>query len=101
MAPDKRPCPFCGSAERRDAFATGRKSPHRWLCGTIGPDDAGDYFTSVKCDTTVFRNEFLRCHDLLRRVITSPVALLSDKCVTIEVPASLYDEIAKEVSGEK
>ena len=53
-------CPFCDS---RSNGAT------RWQCGTTGPDANDEYSTGTVCDKTVYRNGFLRCHDLLARVV--------------------------------
>lgn len=71
MIETRRNCPFCG--ERPDT----RKQCNAWKCGTVEVlvDDEGQYMsepeydTGTMCDKTVFRNGYLRCLELLRRVI--------------------------------
>jgi len=91
-------CPFCG--EGRLLFRSHEVS--KWDCGTVGPDDAGEYDTGTRCDKTVFRTGFLRCRELVEKVAELqfvatdkyPDALL---CV---VPKALIDELRKECANE-
>ncbi len=85
-------CPFCGE-KRISLFAY---QPNRFRCGTIGPNENDEYQTGTECDKTCFRNGFLRCHDLLVRIVDGATAMAfrGDGWV---VPESLMDEIRKEV----
>jgi hypothetical protein len=80
-------CPFC------DARSSGG---NRWQCGTTGPDENDEYETGTDCDKTVFRDGFLRCHDLLVQLVdgASPMGFRGDGVV---IPLELWKEVLREV----
>jgi hypothetical protein len=72
-----------------------------WSCGThvVFYDENGEYIepsyqTGTECDKTIFRNGFLRCHDLLVTVYGGLVNGLPISEETMEL-------IRKEVEGER
>lgn len=81
-------CPFCGE---RIAY-----EHNKFRCGTIGPDQNGEYETGLVCNKTAFQNRFLRCHDLLVRVVdmATPMTFRGDGHV---IPEALMGEIRKEL----
>jgi len=80
-------CPFC------DARSIGGR---RWLCGTTGPDSNGEYDTGTACDKTVFRDGFLRCHDLLVKLVDGsfPMGLHGDG---VAIPLALWEDVLRAV----
>ena len=91
---DKK-CPMCREGRPMKTLAAS------WSCGThqVFYDENGDYVepyfqTGTECDKTIFRNGFLRCHDLLRIVYDHLSRGWS-------VPSAIVEEIRKEVEGEK
>jgi hypothetical protein len=82
-------CPFC------DAKSSGQ---HRWRCGTTGPDENDEYETGMECDKTVFRDGFLRCHDLLVKLVdgSSPMPFRSDGVV---IPIEVWQDVLREVES--
>jgi len=93
-------CPICDEGKLMLSITTDADSQKvfRWDCGTTGPDDAGEYDTGTRCDKTVFRNGFLRCRELVEKVVALQF-IATDKypddllCV---VPKALLDELRKE-----
>jgi hypothetical protein len=95
----KKKCPFCGSPEVRSSVL-GDYS--RFLCGTKGPDECGDYFTGVECDKSCFRNCYLRCIDLIEGILVQPMRHIesSDSWI-VEIPDHLMAKLQKEVDDEE
>lgn len=93
---ESRPkCPMCGEGRPMLTLAAS------WSCGThaVFYDENGEYVepsyqTGVECDKTIFRNGFLRCHDLL---VTIYGCLSSGQFV----PKETMELIRKEVEGEQ
>lgn len=81
-------CPFCDSRPR---------SENSWMCGTIGPDQNGEYYTPTSCNETVFRKGFIRCHDLLVDLVdgSTSMAFKSDGVV---IPRDLWEKVLDEVN---
>ena len=52
-------CPFCNSPGRGESF----------MCGTVKVADSDGYQTGNECDKNCFRNAYIRCLDLLQRVV--------------------------------
>jgi len=82
-------CPFC------DARSSGG---NRWQCGTTGPDENDEYDTGTECDKAVFRNGFLRCHDLLVKLVdgSCPMGFRGDGVV---IPLHLWKAVLREVQS--
>lgn len=85
-------CPICG--EGRLLFRSHEVS--KWSCGTVGPDDAGEYDTGTRCDKTVFRDGFLRCRELVEKVVALEFLDCGEGHVSCVMPRELLLEIRKE-----
>ena len=90
-------CPFCDSKPTSQMFGAA-KGP--WRCGSYGPDDAGEFTTGTACDLIVFRRGFIRCHDLLVKIVDGATAMnfRGDGWV---IPEPLMSEIRKEVEEQE
>lgn len=85
-------CPICGEGRLLFLFY----AVSRWSCGTVGPDDAGEYSTGMRCDNTVFRDGFLRCRELVEKVAASEFFDCGEGHVSCVMPRELLLEIRKE-----
>lgn len=88
-------CPFCNARYRR--YNT-NEIEHIWSCGTIGPDKNDEYNTGSECDKTVFREGFLRCHDLLVRVVDGSIPMYPKNSGDFVIPRELMLAILEEMS---
>jgi len=75
-------CPFCRSPGRDGKF----------ICGTQKVPDSDVYRTGNECDKNCFRNAYIRCLDLLQRVV--------DEDPRSDLPEDLIGEIEGELGIE-
>jgi hypothetical protein len=88
-------CPFCGD---REAYPGSGGVTVYW-CGTYGPDENGEYETGTLCGKTCFRNAFLRCHDLLVRIVDGATQIYGNGSWTIST--ELMDAILAELKDKE
>lgn len=85
-------CPFCNA---RQISSLNEK---RFRCGTEETEIKDQYITGNECDKTVFRNAFLRCHDLLSALYKEMVLLKENP--EYEINKILIEDVKKEINSE-